>query len=539
MAGYFRYELEDIILNLRMGDHGVSDYIADMMLSGEQQELIPGLLEGCRIDRSGKLHVSEKLSVQNNLQHVVDYAIWRILLATLHIVKAEPSLNIAHMDRITFRYHTTEVLTKEQGKMRRPFKLPPEIGQLNSVRSLGLVGLHLTDVPQEIYTMSGLSELDLSRNPLEVLPSSNRFPLGLRNLRLRDCKISDLPASLKILTSLRMLDISGNRFRTSPRVVWKLAGLTWLNISENPMATVPASLHKLNKLRTLFMGGNKEIGLCKIRSLPRSLRFLRLTHCSFKDLPESIGQLEVLNMLEVRNTKLIILPHYLSNLQHLRHLDISDNEELRYIDPSIAQLPKLGRVYYEGLHNMIPLHFTFMHGEGLEGFKKLLEDVRYIFGDNNTKEKEISVYHWIHRWRDTNFNRDKLQKCIQKAHNTLFGKNFFLNDLLNERSSEDNVFEALSMMRLLDMRFYIKALLSNLRIQKGNLYMMMMLGNPFEVPDHIIWKNAVPIVASLSKEELFDIFGEGEITSTSMEIDESIILPETFRIEKKNFSNDT
>ena len=188
---------------------------------------------------------------------------------------------------------------------------------------------------------------------------------------------------------------------------------------------------------------------------------------------------------------------------------------------------------------MIPLHFTFMHGEGLEGFKKLLEDVRYIFGDNNTKEKEISVYHWIHRWRDTNFNRVKLQKCIQKAHNTLFGKNFFLNDLLNVRSSEDNVFEALSMMRLLDMRFHIRALLSNLRIQKGHLYMMMMLRNPFEVPDHIIWKNAVCIVASLSKEELFDIFGEGEITSTSMEIDESIILPETFRIEKKNFSNDT
>lgn len=97
--------------------------------------------------------------------------------------------------------------------------LPPEIGELATLRVLYLDDNHLTTLPPEIAKITTLEGLYLANNHLTTLP----------------------PEITK-LTNLQALSLNSNKLTTLPPEITKLKNLEWLYIQDNPLTSPPPEI---------------------------------------------------------------------------------------------------------------------------------------------------------------------------------------------------------------------------------------------------------------------------------------------------------
>src|SRR5262245_49381577 len=92
---------------------------------------------------------------------------------------------------------------------------------------------------------SGATELDLSHNyskdeeKLTELPDALWQLTQLTELNLSDNQLTTLPESLGQLTELTELDLSNNQLTTLPESLGQLTQLTELDLSNNQLTTLP------------------------------------------------------------------------------------------------------------------------------------------------------------------------------------------------------------------------------------------------------------------------------------------------------------
>jgi len=101
--------------------------------------------------------------------------------------------------------------------------------------TLDLSNKELTKVPEQVFTMSSLTTLNLSHNKLE----------------------GALPAEIQHLQNLRHLDLSNNNFTGVPAEIGQLKKLETLNLSDNALTGLPNEMANLSNLQTLNLQGNK------------------------------------------------------------------------------------------------------------------------------------------------------------------------------------------------------------------------------------------------------------------------------------------
>ncbi len=99
---------------------------------------------------------------------------------------------------------------------------------------LDLHGRGLTKVPADVFTRTGLEELDLSDNAIA----------------------DSLPSELGRLTRLKVLDVSGNKMTGLPAEVGRLKDLEVLDVSGNRLTGLPLEIGDLPKLQLLDVHGN-------------------------------------------------------------------------------------------------------------------------------------------------------------------------------------------------------------------------------------------------------------------------------------------
>jgi len=113
-------------------------------------------------------------------------------------------------------------------------------------------------------------------------------------------------------------DYRGNQF----------AGLETLDLHGNILGSIPTGLRKLERLTTLNLSNNNlSNDSLKTISQIRSLRDLRLaTNALTGSLPEGIGQLSKLIILDLRGNALNSLPESLAELVSLRVINLAENK---------------------------------------------------------------------------------------------------------------------------------------------------------------------------------------------------------------------
>lgn len=173
-------------------------------------------------------------------------------------------------------------------------ELPEEIASLTQLRSLYLSHNQLTELPEAIASLTQLQSLRLSDNQLTELPEAIASLTQLQELNLRSNQLTELPEAIASLTQLQSLDLSSNQLTELPAAVTSLTQLQTLNLSSNQLTELPAAVTSLNKLQNLY-----------------------LLHNQLTELPETIGNLVHLKELFLLSNKLKTLPDALSKLGNL------------------------------------------------------------------------------------------------------------------------------------------------------------------------------------------------------------------------------
>ncbi len=126
--------------------------------------------------------------------------------------------------------------------------LPPEIGQLGSLRALGLTGNDLSSPPPEIWQLSSLEILKLGGNDLNIPPEIGQLG-SLEFLSWFDSDLTNLPIELKQLVNLKTLDLRNNNLSQFDHVPFipSIGGISVLDCSTE------------TNLETLRLSGNPDL----------------------------------------------------------------------------------------------------------------------------------------------------------------------------------------------------------------------------------------------------------------------------------------
>ena len=152
-------------------------------------------------------------------------------------------------------------------------------GSLNGTKRVKLA-CGLETFPQELFTLA---------ETLEVLD-------------LTDNKLSSLPENFGVIKNLKILFLSNNHFTEVPTILAKCPNLSMIGIRNNQISTFEEN------------------------TLPLSTRWLILTDNELKKLPDSMGDLTLLQKCMLSGNKLTTLPQSMSKCHNLELLRIAVNQ---------------------------------------------------------------------------------------------------------------------------------------------------------------------------------------------------------------------
>lgn len=270
--------------------------------------------------------------------------------------------------------------------------LPPFGSASRCLTTLDLSNASLTTFDGGVLNkLATLQVLKLQHNSLSYIPDALEELTQLEALYCYDNRLIKLPDTIGKLTRLRVLDAHNNNLREVPTTIWNCSVLVYLNLSSNFVTTFPLPtiipLHgqpmpllnghvveapkEYNRkhvigghlypplsfaLEYFLVSENKLSGPEGLRNIAflRSLLALNLSYNEISDLPsgffrgmpklrevylcgnelttlpaEDLARLMELHTLFLSGNKLTVLPAELSRLDHLRAIDVSNNN-LRY-----------------------------------------------------------------------------------------------------------------------------------------------------------------------------------------------------------------
>ncbi len=161
--------------------------------------------------------------------------------------------------------------------------------QSGTTDTLDLSHLDLTELPDEVYTLTNLRVLSVAnlllRSNQEDIETYKRYSFGeedqafikemeqaeqeLQNDLLVPKQLQSLDAKISQLTSLEILDLSYNRFDRLPDSIGSLPNLRRLIVSNNLLTDLPETLAQVMKLELLDIQDNPIQSIPKLPQLEK------------------------------------------------------------------------------------------------------------------------------------------------------------------------------------------------------------------------------------------------------------------------------
>lgn len=150
----------------------------------------------------------------------------------------------------------------------------------------------------------------------------------------------------QLAETLEVLDMTDNNLNTLPDDFAKLKNLKILFLSNNIFTEVPKVLAECSQLSMIGFRNNQIKTLAE-NALPLSTRWLILTDNELDRLPESLGDLRLLQKCMLSGNRLTSLPQSLTKCKNLELLRIAVNK-LDALPSWLLTLPKLSWLAYGG-----------------------------------------------------------------------------------------------------------------------------------------------------------------------------------------------
>ncbi|XP_039161042.1 disease resistance protein RPV1-like isoform X1 [Eucalyptus grandis] len=226
-------------------------------------------------------------------------------------------------------------------------EIDPSIGKLKLLTALNLNGCHaLEGLPYEIGCLDALTEILMPCSSYAFkLPETIGNLKSLLTLDVSHSRIRMLPDSIGGLVKLRRLNLSKcSKIKQLPDSVGQLQSLVELDLSSTSLGHLPDSIGYLKQLTVLRM--SHIIGITKLPraiGLVEKLEELEASGCHHLtgEIPEEIGRLSRLRILDLSFTRISRIPitvYYLSNLQTLNLESCYKLNELPQLPPSLRCL---------------------------------------------------------------------------------------------------------------------------------------------------------------------------------------------------------
>lgn len=168
--------------------------------------------------------------------------------------------------------------------------VPPEIGQLASLKRVSLFSNQLTCVPSQIGQLVSLRDFMLGGNQLTSLTLHIGHLKNLERLELQQNKLTSLPTTIGELTKLDFLSLRDNQLCFIGPEIGKLSSLTWLNLHHNKLASLPQEVGQLTRLTQLWLQRNRLTALpIELRNLRRLAGLFLHDNPGLKLSPEVLG----------------------------------------------------------------------------------------------------------------------------------------------------------------------------------------------------------------------------------------------------------
>lgn len=279
-------------------------------------------------------------------------------------LKYVQELNLSHnqLSSIPSAIGGMEALVKLDLSFNKITAVPTEVGTLAYLAVLNLRENCIESLAEELFLDENFAveEVNLQQNRLQTLPESLWAIDTITSLSLSSNKLQELPPALGQLVNLQTLLVADNCLTAIPEEIGELQLLTELSLAWNKLPTLPDSIGTLASMRTLNVSYNElselpELDGCDslyelwvtgnsaITTLPASvfsrqrLGKVYASMLQLTSLPDELGDLEELEVLDVAYNAIEALPDCLGELQILRRINACRNR--------LKDLPSLSQCY--------------------------------------------------------------------------------------------------------------------------------------------------------------------------------------------------
>ncbi|XP_048136638.1 disease resistance protein RPV1-like [Rhodamnia argentea] len=228
-------------------------------------------------------------------------------------------------------------------------EIDASIGKLEHLTDLNLKGCDsLEKLPEEIGCLQALIEIVMP-NTLRRLPETFGNLRSLLTFDMSHSRISKLPCSIGGLVKLRRLNLSEcTKIKELPDSIGELQSLVELDLSSTSLDHLPDSIGNLKQLKVLRI--NRIRGITRLPSaigLMEILEELDASGCGnlTGEIPEEIGSLSCLRILDLSSTKISGLPNSIGKLKQLKVLRINNLVGITRLPSAIWLMEKLEELH--------------------------------------------------------------------------------------------------------------------------------------------------------------------------------------------------